>query len=300
MKNLFALITILSILLIACVAVNKPTRKPISNNYINYYNRVYAIDSLWRDTKDTLSTIKKYEQLFNEYKQPINIDFIHEYETYVLLCDSSGKNFGGKKSLNRLVTVIAPFWKYRKNDKELFALYKKYGIDSIALQEKVKIWENGLNKQLIDSFSIASIRDQELQRSNIYIQKMNDKKNAALLHWTFKKFGFPSPQKIGLFNEKDFFLKVGTIIHHMAGGEEYERIRKKVWKYVKSGECNPMDYATMVDRHQQLNKKESEYGTEYMFGVQPYYPIDSIKINRNRKKIGLPSIKQHLLIMKSE
>ena len=67
---------------------------------------------------------------------------------------------------------------------------------------------------------------------------------------------------------------------------------------MKSGECSPGEYASIVDRHHNIKKEESEFGYEYMFGLQPLNnKIDTVQINKNRKKIGVPSIKYHHLIL---
>lgn len=297
MKNSIIIGIGILILIISCNSSLKIKESTSSLNYVDYYNRVYEIDSLLRYKKDTIEVIAKYHKLFSEF-QPKHTAFIEEYETYIVLSDKKNKDFGGKESLKKLIPLIAPFWKYRKSDKSLFSLYEKHGIDSLGLVNEVKLWNESLNSVLVDSFSIASIRDQEFQRSDAFIQDRNDKKNFKLLLWAFDNYGYPSKQKIGLFNKKNEFLKVGLIIHHAAGSDSYEEIKKRVWEYVKSGDCDPGEYASMVDRHHNLKKEESEFGYEYMFGLQPLNnKIDTVQINKNRKKIGVPSIKYHKTIL---
>jgi len=259
-------------------------------NYINYYNKVNETDSILRYKKDTLEAIALYKNIFKKYppKQSLWID---EYETYIKLSDKFNKDFGGKKSLYLLIPLVAPNWKYKKQDKEFFVLYKKYGIDSLAVEDEINNWKKGLNKKLVDSFSIAMIRDQENGRSG-GVSIKNDKKNAQLLIWTINNYGYPSLQKIGLWGNNGIFMPTSTILHHMAGSKEFPYFKEKVIEFIKNGDCPPGDYASMIDRNNNLNQKESEYGYETMFHVQPLNnKLDTIKVNQNRKKIGLPSVK---------
>lgn len=148
--------------------------------------------------------------------------------------------------------------------------------------------EKNLNQKLIDSFTVAFKRDQDSRINSKDIIK-NDKKNAELLKWMFENYGFPSLQKIGLWNN-DFFIPSGPVLLHMADYEEYHQYFKtKVLEYVKSGDCPPRDYAAMMDRYYlHVIKKEVPYGV--YIGYENIK--DSASINRNRKSIGLPSM-QH-------
>jgi hypothetical protein len=278
-KNLIPLLFVL--ILISC-----QTKR---YNYINYYNRVNEADSILRLNNDSLIAIKLYKKIFKKYP-PRQSLWINEFETYIKLSDKYHKDFGGKKSLYQLIPLVAPNWKYNKQDPELFALYKKYGIDSLEVEKEVANWKKGLNKTLVDSFSIAIFRDQE--KGRIGVSRKNDDKNAQLLIWTFNKYGYPSLQKIGLWGNNGIFMPSGLILHHMAGSGQYSYFKEKVLEYVKSGDCPPDDYVSMVERNNNLNHRESEFGFESMFGLKPLNNIiDTIKVNKNRKKIGLPSLK---------
>lgn len=260
-------------------------------DHIAYLNKVNEIDSIYRIANDTVTALNRYEKLFIK-KPAYQDDLIREFETYIKLSDKYKRDFGGKESLNTLIPLLAPNWKYNKADKELLALYKKYGIDSLELESKIALWKEGLNKRLIDSFSIARIRDQEKGRRDPYIQKSNDKKNAELLIWTFNHYGYPSLQKTGLWGNQDIFMPAGMIIHHMAGTDSYPYFRKKLLEYVRSGECPPGDYASMIDRYRNLKNLDCVYCT-----IDNVAIADSVRADKNRKKIGLPSIKHSKKIL---
>lgn len=264
-----------------------------NNNYIAYYNKVYEIDSIYRFQKDYRTVIKKYRELFDEY-YPKNNDRIEEFETYIRLADQYKEDFGGKKSLHELIPLIAPYWKYKKKDASFIQLYKKYGIDSLEMEEEIAQWNKNLNKKLVDSFTIAFKRDQSSRKDGDTIAMVkNDKKNAEMLKWMFENEGFPSLQKIGLWNG-DFLMPSGSLLLHVANYEEYHQyLKTKILEYVQSGDCPPRDYAAMIDRyHLYVLKKDPPY---YIYiGQSPVK--DSTAINRNRKSIGLPSMKHSMAI----
>lgn len=259
------------------------------HNYINYYNEVYRIDSIYRFRKDTLSAIGQYRKLFKKY-EPVQNVRLREYENFIRLSDKYKLKFGGKKALYKLIPQVAPYWKYKKQDPEFIGLYKKYGIDSLEMERKFADWKRGLNKQLVDSFSIAFVRDQQHRQSDSVrsFRKFDDDRNADLLLWTFKNYGYPSLQKIGLYGNKEVFMPMDIILNHMAESEHYEYFKARLLDYIKSGECPPRDYIEMIEKHNKLYNKDTEYAIYYPSD----YVLDSAKIDRNRKHIGFPGIKQ--------
>lgn len=274
-----------------CVVFHSCKTKDL--NYITYYNEVYNIDSIYRYKNDTIAALNLYKKLFRKYP-PKNRDKLEEYETYITISDKYHKNFGGKKSLYKLIPLVAPYWKYRKQDSDFIKLYKKYGIDSIQIEEKVAEWKKSLNKQLVDSFSIAFYRNSSVRTAEI-IEKNSiskaDKKNAELLLWTFKNFGYPSKQKIGLYGNNDIFMPMDNLLNHMSDTEHYPYFKTKILEYVKSGDCPVTDYLEMVERYTSRHKLESEYGMKGDIN-------DTVKINRNRKLVGWPSYKHSNRIIK--
>ena len=256
-----------------------------NRNYILYYNKVNEIDSIYRIANQPEEAIKQYRKLFRKYN-PKNQDRIEEYETYIKLSDHYQKNFGGKKSLYKLIPLIAP---YEGSYEKYYDLFEKYGIDSTEVKQRIADWKKGLNKRLIDSFSIAFIRDQAEERKNPELREKNDKINAQLLRWTFENYGYPSVQRIGLIGNNDVFMPMHPLFSHMVDAEEYPYFKMKMLEYIKSGDCIPRDYANMVDRHNLQVSKE-----EMLYAAYPSYTavIDTAKVNRNRKTIGLPALKR--------
>lgn len=132
-------------LCIICIIFSCQTRK---YDQITYLNKVNEIDSIYRMKNDTIKAVKMYQKLFKKYP-PHNSSLIDEYQTYIVLSDKYHQDFGGKKSLYKLLPLVAPNWKYNRMDKELFALYKKYGIDSTEVEKEVAVWKKQLNKKLV-------------------------------------------------------------------------------------------------------------------------------------------------------
>lgn len=261
-------------------------RKSTSLNHINYLNEVNQIDSIYRIKNDTIKALAMYQNLFKKYP-PHNSYLIKEYETYIFLSDKYHQDFGGKEGLYKLIPLVAPNWKYNRKDKDFFALCKKYGIDSLEIESRITDWKKSLNKRLVDSFSIAFFRNDEFRIPKYVIdqQTINDKKNAKLFVWAFNNYGFPSLQKIGLWGNNDIFMPMGNLLNHMADEKQYPYFKEKILQYVKSGECEPDNYAEMIDKHSLMTNEDS-------YGTYSNVPIkDSALVNRNRKKIGMPSLK---------
>ncbi|RQO41541.1 hypothetical protein DBR39_02610 [Chryseobacterium sp. KBW03] len=263
-------------------------------DYIAYYNSVNSIDSIYRMKNDTLTAIKKFKRVFRNF-EPRNDERMEEYENYIKFSDKYNKNFGGKKSLYKLIPLVAPYWKFKREDTDFFKLYKKYGIDSITVEQKVVEWKNSLNKQLIDSFRIAFIRDQAKDSITGQQSLNNFRKNAALLKWTLRNYGYPSMQKIGLETNDGVFMPMLIYLNHMAQIEDYEYFKTKLLNYVKSGDLPPRDYVEMVERHVQVNHLKPVYGVK---STDEEIIKDSVNINYNRKLIGLQSLKVRRKITK--
>ncbi|WET48934.1 hypothetical protein PYS58_20610 [Chryseobacterium indologenes] len=290
MKNLPYSLFIYPLLLFIFLLLSCKSREL---NYITYYNKVYAIDSIHRIHKDTLATIKQYKELFRQYP-PVQNERITEYEVYIKMADKYHKNFGGVKSLDKLLALTAPYW---QPDRDFYQLYKRHGIDSVQVEQKFQQWRRRLNQVLVDSFSIAFTRDQH-NRNIKEIVEMNDKKNAELLIWTLKKYGYPSLQKKGHLGREGQLMSMGTMLNHIAYTKHYEYFRTELLKYVKSGECTPRDYIEMVDKYQYVNNRPTMYGIFIRYNEANLNAADSARIDKNRAAIGFPRMKTSMKIAK--
>jgi hypothetical protein len=241
-----------------------------------------------RFQNDTIRALKKYRKIFRKF-EPKNNEKIEEFETYIKLSDKHKRNFGGKKNLYKLIKLNAVNWEYKKKDQDFINLNKKYGIDSLRIEKEVDNWKKNLNKVLIDSFKIALERDQQGRHYDPQLVKINVNKNANFLIWTFENYGFPTINKVG-------WIPTPTFLSHMIESEKYKYFKEKIPEYIKKGECSPRDYAMFVDYGLKLiDKKEYSF-----YGVDGREINDSTQVNRNRKSIGLPSLKHKAKISKDQ
>lgn len=281
--NYFLILILLSFIIISC--------KTREKNYIIYYNKVNEIDSIYRIAQRPKLAIKKFRKLFKEFP-PKNQERIEEFENYIYLSDKYQENFGGKKNLYKFITLIAP---YRNAYQEHLPLFKKYGIDSLEAANKTDLWVRSREKVLMDSITTLFVRDQEGRRLDVNISARNDFKNAKLMKWIFDNYGYPSLQKVGVFGNDDVFLPMSTFFSHMSASQDYPYFEKKLKRYLEMGDCTPREYSTMVDRyHLQVLKDKMLYGS--YIGVDGI--SDTIQVNKNRKSVGLPSLKHNNIITK--
>lgn len=280
------IINIISFCAILIIVVSSCKSKKA--DYITYYNKVYASDSIMRFENDTIKALKKYRKIFRRFEPIKHDNRINEFETFIVLSDQFNRKFGGKKNLFKLIKLNAPEWEFKKEDKDFISLNKKYGIDSLTIEKEVNNWKTSINKILVDSFKIALVRDQIGRSENdTVLVKKNVDKNARLLIWTFENYGFPTVQKIGWF-------PLPTFLTHMNETDKHVYFKNKIIEYIKSGECNPRDYAMMIDYNFLLkNEQDSNY-----YGSNTNLIKDSAFVNKNRKEIGLPSLKHNTKIRK--
>ncbi len=256
-----------------------------------YYQKVIAIDSALRYGKDTLATIKKYKKLFSKYDVQ-NHKKYKEYEYYLMLCDKKNISFGSKKNLYKLIDLITPYKMYYKD----FSFFKKHGIDSMAVLKRMAEREQKYNKIINDSCETAFYRDQHY-RENQYdsITIFNDNKNIKFFRWCLENYGYPSREKIGpLKGNVDFDY---IFFRHVISYDYYHELKDDLIQYIKSGECDPYSYVRMVDRYQVQFKHQNKHGPYgYMRALTVLDEvIDSVSINKNRKSIGLPSLRHSSL-----
>ncbi len=176
MKNIYYS-RIFYTLFLLLIVFNSCKKEPL--NYITYYQQVNEIDSIYRYTNQPKLVVEKYKKLFDKFP-PRNQQLIREYETYIVLSDRYGEDFGGKESLLELIHFLSPSY-HHDSFKPYYSLFAKYGLDSLAVDKEYRKWENNLDKVLLDSFSIARERDQQPRLDNDYdLMELNDKKNIQL------------------------------------------------------------------------------------------------------------------------
>ncbi|MCW3159930.1 hypothetical protein [Chryseobacterium oryctis] len=274
-------------LVFLCASLLNQCKKNQDLSYIEYYQEVNKIDSLYRITNDPKDIIKSYKKLFQKFP-PKNQNHIQELETYIRLSDQQQVDFGGKTILYRLIEQNTPFI-----DENLFPLFRKYGIDSTEVRKRIMEMKNNIDKKLLDSLTLASKRDHEGNRTDPIIMKRNDSKNLNLFLWIFDNYGFPSEQKVGTSGNDGEPLAIITILSHLIC-LDYDKIYPKLNEYLKKGEISPQMYAIIIDKYYLCKNNKTYYNLWESVSSE-----DSLEINRRRKAIGLPSLMHYSNIKKS-
>ena len=276
MKRIFYLI-LLVFLLINC--------KTKEVNYIDYYSKINEADSVFRYEKDTLKAIKIYKNVFKEF-EPRNQYGKRELEHYIDFCDKFKMNFGGKKTLRKLINLEAPNREYFYG----YGILKKYGIDSLEVVRRFDKWEKSLDKVLVDSFKVAFERDQYYRKNfDEKLLLLNDRKNEDLLLKLIKSNNFPTIDKIGYAGGPDYPIKIITL-HIGSSTKRFEYFKEELYKCVKKGYIRPIVYAEFVDRECVFGIRRDTTNSIYAAYRSSHAINDSSQVNRNRKKIGLPSL----------
>ena len=68
--------------------------------------------------------------------------------------------------------------------------------------------------------------------------------------------------------------------------KDYEYLKNKLYEFIKLGECPPEIYSEFIDRHESIFRKQILYAD---YGI--IENLDTTLIDKNRKAIGIPSIK---------
>lgn len=276
MKRIFYL-TLIVFLLINC--------KSKEVNYIDYYSKINEADSVFRYEKDTLKAIKIYKNVFKEF-EPRNQYGKRELEHYIDFCDKFKMNFGGKKTLRKLINLEAP----RRAFFYGYAILKKYGIDSLEVEEGFDKWEKKLDKVLVDSFKVAYERDQYYRKNfDEKLLLLNDRKNEDLILKLINANNFPTIDKIGYAEGPDYPIKIITL-HIGSSTKRFDFFKEELFKCVKKGYIRPIVYAEFVDRESVFGIRRDTTNSIYAAYRSPNAIKDSVQVNRNRRKIGLPSL----------
>ncbi|WP_294287294.1 hypothetical protein [uncultured Chryseobacterium sp.] len=186
-----------------------------------------------------------------------------------------------------MITLLEPSGnKYKR----YLPLLKKYGIDETEVKRRIDRYKSGLDPILIDSLTLASRRDQEVQRMNTIIMHRNDKKNLNLFLKIFDQYGYPSEEKAGTTGNDGEPLIIITILSHLIC-LDYNKIYPRLNEFLKKGEILPRTFALIVDKYYLCENKNGYYN---VYGKSSNK--DSVIINNSRKRIGLPTLTHYAKI----
>ena len=101
------------------------------------------------------------------------------------------------------------------------------------------------------------------------------------------QYGFPSEQLLG----RDTYFNVATLLLHNFRMPQNQKYHAMALKAVKNGGYLPFDYAYMYEQYCEI----TDNGTYYMTFDQDLSEKNIIRIDNNRKAIGLPPLSSYYI-----
>ncbi|MBW7674224.1 hypothetical protein [Chryseobacterium chendengshani] len=255
-------------------------------NYISYYSEIYKADSLFV-TKNYHETYKILDRLLKRYK-PVKGWFVNVSRDYLI---SKSKVVQVERTdvinyLNEQAYSVEAILE----DNSVSKLLEQFHIDKSEVEKIVAKNVSKINIPLRNELGKMTLRDQEVRDTKNYdsIRKI-DWQHSKRLREIIETVGFPNEKIVGGYSlqgkpHSEIFLPL--IFNHMAYNGDYDYFKKKLPELIRNGTCDPFNYAMLEDRRNEINNKPIEYHV--------IIPIeeknDKMKINANRKAIGLPSI----------
>jgi hypothetical protein len=199
----------------------------------------------------------------------------------------------------RSVYVEQDFELLRENEiewdkilKRIEDLYVRELDSSMNKELAVKLFRMEIEDQKYRAWAIASCRRGEY---NTFIQEdiMIGIKNKKELKKIIRKYGFPTPSKVGYTASTGAFL----ILQHSLIEDKYYYMVKEAYQ---KNDFHPELYALFTDRWLEQHGKKQIYGTQFRLEnssnnpVSILSPVEDFKnVNLRRSELGLPSIEEY-------
>lgn len=142
----------------------------------------------------------------------------------------------------------------------------------------------------------SSSMDEQIKCLQVIAEKI-DSPNTKRLEAIFVQHGFPAPKLVG----DDGFRAFMLLLQHSTSDDLREKSLKPIEKAFKRKELLPQDYANFIDKYHLRKGKLQIYGSgfESRNGKVVLSPTIDIKnLDKRRKEIGLPPMKEHIEMMK--
>lgn len=263
-------------------------------NYIPYYLKVYEADSLYL-VGEYKQSYEILDGLFKRY-EPLNQQGLLEIETYIK-AGFLTKNFNNiKPSFIRLIGD----WGYdetsfnNKTDTAMLLAWTKFTPEGEKIAELKQKYIGKINWTLRDTIGAMHYADQ-LYRGKDRGKKVKREDSVDLVHidllkYLFKKYGYPDNRLVG-----DISIP-GSVFNHISNNlneKDYQYFRDELFKFLKHGSAVQHQITMFVDKREYDRNQRTVYGT---FGTHESFgdrmiKFDTAEINKNRRLIGLPSVK---------
>ena len=239
-----------------------------------------------------------YEKAFDYYQKAFeNCDAItlgthHDTDKFAKICAELGKNDLAIDYIEKTISKGGSLNGFQ-NDEIFNDIFKmERGKKLIAeYDSRREEYINSLNMTLRAELQAMIEIDQRLvgqQEKRDSVFKVNDKRLVEI----FDEFGYPNEQVIGNYGI-DFTSADPTILLlHTDDSIRINYFIPKVKEFVKNGKCPPNTLGAMYDNLELYNEQPQTHGTyESQNGGYANMISDLSKVNANRAKIGLPSLK---------
>jgi hypothetical protein len=289
-KNVFLIL----ILIFSCKSYldSKPNDGLSNRGYISYFNKINEADSLYL-VKEYKKSYALLDSVFSVY-EPLNIEGLYEYYTYVASAFASGNFINGRNYVKNSFLKYGAIKSHFTTDSilNLALLSSKYTDKEI--DDFINRYNSKLNLKLRNEVEEMIKTDQFVRkdRADFDSNKLDsvNEINTKKIRKIFDNVGYPSYKLIGYssFNERDINLSAVFLHTDIAFKKEY--LLPKLLEFVKNGDCEPYIYSTVYDR---TLLDESNFSGRQLYGQIKgggMKLINKNKIDSIRHTIGLPSL----------
>jgi hypothetical protein len=129
------------------------------------------------------------------------------------------------------------------------------------------------------------------------LSKTIDEPHTKRLEEIFDQIGFPNSAKVGREGMRAFMI----VLQHAPTDALRVKSVKPITAAFKNRELSPIDYANFIDRLRLHQGKKQLYGSGFEFkeGKMIMSPTEDMKnLEKRRARIGLPSLAEHVKMMK--
>lgn len=266
-------------------------------NYIPYYLKVYEADSLFV-VKNYIGAFNILDSLYK--KKMLKCEYgVYEYNTYLATCLLTGnKEKLDKKLKFGILNFGNLLIKHPLGGKLADSILKISNVSKDEYKQLQKQYYNSLNHELVKELSLILEEDQKVRTAEYSLEGMEfyRKKHFKKLQDIFKKYGYPSENKIGsqgYCDENEIkSLDVSALLMHQTDNDTSAvYVLNQLKSYLKDGSCPPMTYASVWDKYTWIKEEKQLYGrlvnyenNRFVLGL----PIKYDNLDSIRKTIGLP------------
>ena len=194
-----------------------------------------------------------------------------------------------KKLLNQRIA-----WLLEKDQQ--FRSYLSYQTTDEA--EIARIKKLGMKEQLQEMANSERKLSDEVRKLLTQLQLKNDREVLAEFIEIVKKYGYPSPERLGVKTDKLFVVLLHPPVKREKVENHLAEMKQLLKPEVVAGRMDARRYATFVDNMRgKILRRPQLYGTNQMFDpkTRKILPpiIESLdRANAARREIGLPQLKE--------